>query len=79
MKMIFESKEPITLTTEDSGCAMLIDNGEPEFVGESENTIAVEIRSWDENGWEYPLQETTHADIRKLEGKRIRVTIEVLD
>lgn len=80
MKMIFESQEPITLTSEDSGCAMLIDDGEPEEVGGAEERgISIRIVSWDENGWKYPLPEECHSDIRKLEGKRIRITLEVLD
>lgn len=74
MKMIFESQEPITLISEDIGCAMLVDDGEPEIVGEPQNTMWVRIGSWDNNGRNAP-----HADIKKLLGKRVRVTIEVID
>jgi hypothetical protein len=52
-------------------------DGSPEIVGEPQNTMWVNIGSWDTNGWEHP--ETSHTDIKKLLGKQVRVTIEVID
>lgn len=81
MKMIFESKEPITLTSEDSGCALLVDDGEPVDISEADEDSGMWIRigSWDADGWVYPQPEKCHAGIRKLEGKRVRITLDVID
>lgn len=72
-KFVFESQEPITFTSEDSGCSLVIDDGEPYEVGgdDKEVGINIEIRSWDDT--------TEHVDLRGFEGKRLRVTVEVLD
>lgn len=78
MKVVFESSEPIKLVTEDSGCAMLVDGGDPEIQDEdSPNTMWVQIGSWDDNGHAYP--DSSHIDIRRLEGKKVRITLEVID
>jgi len=76
-KMIFELEEPITLTSEDIGCAMLVDDGEPLLVGEENNTMWVRIGSWDDNGYKNP--EISHTQIKQLVGKRVRVTLEVIE
>jgi len=78
VKMIFESREPITLTTEDAGLSMNVDEGQPEELGvDSGSGIQVRINSWDDNGYDSP--ETSHAKIKQLQGKRIRITLEVID
>ena len=72
MKMIFESEEPITLTSEDSGMALLVNEGEPcEVDGDEDTGIGIRIVSWDES--------KSHSSIRKLEGKRVRITLKVID
>jgi hypothetical protein len=76
-KMVFESEEPITLTSEDSGCAMLVDEGEPYFVGDDDAAMWVRLGSWDDNGYKNP--EISHTQIKKLVGKRVRVTLEVIE
>ncbi|RUP38911.1 MAG: hypothetical protein EKK63_11120 [Acinetobacter sp.] len=78
-KLIFESKEPITLTTEDAGLTLLVNDGNPELVKESEldNGIWLRFGSWDDNGCNDPL--VSHTDIKKLEGKKVRITLEVID
>jgi hypothetical protein len=79
MKMVFESKEPITLASEDYGLILLVDDGNPELVEDSErdDRIWVRIGSWDDNGCNDPL--VSHTNIKKLEGKKIRITLEVID
>lgn len=78
-KMIFESKNPITLTSEDRGLALLVDDGNPELVEDPErdNGMWLRIGSWDDNGCNDPL--VSHTDIKKLEGKKVRITLEVID
>ena len=79
MKMIFESKELITLAAEDAGLALLVDDGNPELVEDPErdNGIWVRIGSWDDNGYDDPS--ASHTDIKKLEGKKVRITLEVIE
>lgn len=67
-RIVFESQEPITFTSEDGGMALIVDNGEPE---NDSTEMFVRIQSWDES--------RAHPDLRKLNGKRIRVTLEVID
>jgi len=70
--IIFESELPITLTSEDSGCALMVEDGQPvEVDGHPDFGMWIKITSWDES--------KAHTDIRELEGKRVRVTLEVLD
>lgn len=72
-KMIFESPELITFVSEDSGRALIVDCGEPEKVDEADKDSGMWVRigSWDDL--------RIHSDIRSLEGKRVRVTLEVID
>jgi hypothetical protein len=72
VKFVFESQKPITLWEEDNRQSLLINEGEPEPVGDNRaSCLVVEVRSYDE--------EKNHTDILKLEGKKIRVTVEVMD
>ncbi len=63
--MVIEGK--VEFNTEDSGCALIgqLDDGSAE-----ERGLFVRIHSWDEG--------KKHADARLLEGKRVRVTIDIL-
>lgn len=71
MKKIFESLGPITLKEEDMGWARVIDIGEPEEIGGDPDVgMWIKVGSWDESG--------EHKDISALEGKKIRVTLEVI-
>jgi hypothetical protein len=67
-RIVFESKEPITFTSEDGGMALIVDNGDPE---NDSTEMFVRIQSWDES--------RAHTDLRKLSGKRLRVIVEVID
>lgn len=71
MKLVFESKEPITLKAEDSGMALLVDQGEPEGGGDPDVGMWVRIGSYD--------ADRNHTEIKSLVDKRVRVTVEVLD
>ncbi len=58
----------VEFDTEDSGCAMI---GQVDRDGNAEERgLFVRIHSWDEG--------KKHADARLLEGKRVRVTIDIL-
>lgn len=87
-KMIFEAKIPKDeLKAEDNGCAIIV---EPDW--QTQNTddkIFVRIQSWDEDIYDNPMfddrmsrQEKSqlgHESIRSLAGKKVRVTIEVIE
>lgn len=70
MKIILET--PIfgleNLRREDSGCALIEDVGTD---GVEDNGVFVRIQSWDET--------KEHKDFNALKGKRVRVTIEVVE
>ena len=71
-RFIFVSQEPIKLSTEDSGQALVVDEGDPVEVDSDEDTgMAVRIHSWDAS--------LKHEDLRPLEGKYFRVVVEVFD
>jgi len=72
MELIFESQEPITLSYEDGGAAIIVSDGSPELIGKIGSGMFVRIQSWDEN-------ETGHREIKILEGKRVRITLEVIE
>ena len=68
-KFIFEEKfddENAMLSVEDSGCAMIGDVCDNEDSG-----MFIRIQSWDET--------KEHKDFKSLIGKKIRVTIEVVE
>jgi hypothetical protein len=62
---IFES-EKLFFVTDDCGCAKIAE------VYDKNNKLFVRIQSWDEETKE-------HIEARELEGKRVRVTIEVIE
>lgn len=70
LKIVFESQEPIGFNSADGGMCLEIDAGEPEEIG-GDYGINIQIASWN--------QLEKHDTIRQLEGKRIRVTLEVID
>lgn len=57
------------LDVEDSGCAQIYNLFDPAD-GEDEG-LFVKIQSWSDSG--------KHPDMDKLKGKRIRVTVEIID
>lgn len=73
MKYVFESYEPITFREEDSGMSLCLETGEVDQIGVSdpECGINIQINHWDMN--------REHMEFRKFEGKRFRVTLEVID
>ena len=75
MKLIFESQEPITFNAMDGGMGLEIEDGLPCPIGpgaEADNAIGlIGIGSWNEA--------KDHTELRKLEGKRIRVTMEIIE
>jgi len=72
MKKVFESVQPITLESEDMGMARIIDLGEPEEINcDPDKGMWVRVGSWDESG--------EHEEISSLAGKKIRVTLEVIE
>lgn len=87
-KMIFEATVPTSeLKVEDNGCAIILD---PEWKTQNtDDKIFVRIQSWDEDIYDNPLfddkmsrQEKSklgHESIHSLAGKKIRVTIEVIE
>lgn len=76
--IVLESQEPIILGTADSGFTMFVERGQPEWLVDLHNLITVSFKSIDKIT-ERSAVNPPHAEIRKLEGKRIRVKIEVLD
>lgn len=72
---------------EDGGCAVIV---EPEWkVNGGDDCVFVRIQSWDENIGDNPLYDRKnsrednaklgHESIQKLLGKKVRVTIEVIE
>lgn len=72
---------------EDGGCAVIV---EPDWnVTNGDSNIFVRIQSWDESIYDHPQFDKTdtreekmqygHTSIRQLLGKKIRVTIEVVE
>lgn len=66
--LTFVSPEPIKLGVEDSGATMVIVSGEPE-VAHADQSMVIHITSDDET--------LMHSMMRELEGKRVRVVLEV--
>lgn len=72
---------------EDGGSAVIV-NADWETQGADES-IFVRIQSWDDDVWEHPNEserlstieraQLGHKSIHELIGKRVRVTIEVID
>ena len=61
--------EPADVITEDSGCAKYV-----EISDDRESGLFVRLHSWDDSDGT-----PTHPDFDALIGKRVRVTIEVLE
>ena len=85
--IIFEGVvEPNTVTVEDGGASICI---EPDFTTENcDKTTFVRIQSYDESIFEHYLYEKNckhensklgHETVQSLIGKKIKVTIEILD
>lgn len=64
MKLILE--DTITVESREDGGAALIARFDDKDTG-----MFVRVQSWDETG--------EHAEFKKFEGKRVRVTVEVID
>ena len=68
----FVAEDYIQATSEDSGCALI---AEPisfnTLNSDDDNGMCVRITSWDDD--------TVHSDMRPLVGKKVRVTIEILE
>lgn len=87
-KIILEGQiQPQNVEVEDGGAAVIV---EPEWnVTNGDENIFVRIQSWDESIYDHPQFDKTdtreerieygHKSIRQLFGKKIRVTIEVLE
>ena len=72
MTKVFETTSivfPESIESEDGGCAKILEVDDSE--GEDGNSLFVRIQSWDDNA--------NHPVMNSMVGKRIRVTIEVLD
>jgi hypothetical protein len=68
-KKVFEKKlNTEEMTKEDGGQAMIFTISEPF---EEENGMFVRIQSWDEN--------KEHKELKKFEGRKVRITIETID
>ena len=71
---IYESPEPIAWGTEDSGMGLVMTAGEPEEVNPEHGPdigFNLTINSWDAS--------KAHVEARSLEGKRLRVTVQVIE
>jgi hypothetical protein len=66
----FIENEPLSFKTEDSGAAMIADTNGVNYDNE-DSGLFVRIQSWDES-LKHPLT-------KSLEGKKVKITIEVLD
>lgn len=87
-KMIFEAPiEKQDIKFEDGGCAVIL---EPEWiVNGGDDSIFVRIQSWDENITEDVMYDRKnsrednallgHKSIQTLFGKKVRITIEVIE
>lgn len=87
-KIILEGEVDYTnIEVEDGGCAVIV---EPEWkVSGGDENIFVRIQSWDEDIYDNPLYDPKdsredrmklgHKSIQELFGKKIRVTIEVVE
>ncbi len=74
-KLIFQTEGMVDISTEDGGCAMIAENLPIDTENSDEdNGMFVKIQSWDERD-----EDEAHLDMKKLDGKRVRITIEVLD
>lgn len=81
MKVVVTSEDALNLESQDSGAALIgevagavLVDGEEVFPEHSDCGLFLRIQSWDaETYGEH------HRLIRSLEGKRLRVTIEVID
>ena len=81
MIKIFEGVMPLLedhteYTVEDSGAAIILDHFQEQGNHDPDNGMFVLVQSWDDR--DVPAAEH-HIDIKKLFGKRVRVTVEVLD
>lgn len=72
------SKEPLTFKSEDNGQAQIVENAvcsaEANYDPSGDNGLFVLIQSWDERD-----VEDRHPLVKKLQGKKVKVTIEILD
>lgn len=75
-KFIFEGK--VDTEFEDGGSAMkAVVSGEQNIFNGSE--VFVIIQSWDEKGIRAKTENQSHSLIKSIEGKKVRITIEVID
>jgi hypothetical protein len=67
MKLVLEQQiDAAEVDTEDGGRAKIV-----HFDGPPESMLFVRLQSWDDTG--------THVEINALTGRRVRVTIQVLE
>lgn len=80
VKFVFEGKcDP---RWEDSGCAMISDGyHQVPPVENEERGLFVRVQSWDEKrtGSKVKSEAFEHESARKLIGKKLRITVEVID
>lgn len=71
-KLVF-STQKLELSREDGGCALIGEVCDDDILRGSEapSEVFVRIQSWDDD--------RLHPTIRQLEGKRVRVTVEVIE
>jgi hypothetical protein len=60
------------LDQEDNGCALILHVSDDD---DTEDGMFVKVQSWAED----PDLKTAHAEMHRLFGKRVRVTVEVLE
>lgn len=83
-KIIIEDK--VDWKREDGGAAfvsfpmheILSEEEDPDGDGE-ETSVGVRIISWDDKFWEGKRSEPVHKKFMEMAGKRVRITIELLD
>lgn len=59
---------------EDCGAALIA-----EIIADGDETFFVRLQSYDENVWEDDYEGETHAFMNKIRGKRVRITVEVIE
>lgn len=68
----FQTEGIVSVNFEDGGMAMISENFPINtFSSDDENGMFVVLKSWDED--------TTHIDLRSIVGKKVKITIEVLE
>lgn len=61
-----------TFESEDGGAAQLA-----SFPSSLDESVCLNLISWDENAWDD--EAISHSTVKALKGKKVRITIEILD